>query len=129
KKEHEAYLREVLETLRKERLYAKFAKCEFWLQEIQFLGHVINSEGIKVDPTKTKAVMNWQTPKDVGEIQSFLGTEDMVVYSDASYSGLGCVIMQRGKVIAYASRKLKKHEDNYPNHDLEFAAMFFALKI
>ncbi|GJX24897.1 putative reverse transcriptase domain-containing protein, partial [Tanacetum coccineum] len=73
KEEHEAHLREVLETLRKERLYAKFAKCEFWLQEIQFLGHVVNSEGIKVDPAKIEAVMNWQTPKDVGEIRSFLG--------------------------------------------------------
>ncbi|GKE65126.1 putative reverse transcriptase domain-containing protein, partial [Tanacetum coccineum] len=72
KEEHEAHLREVLETLRKERLYAKFAKCEFWLQEIQFLGHVVNSEGIKVDPAKIEAVMNWQTPKDVGEIRSFL---------------------------------------------------------
>nr|GEX02586.1 hypothetical protein [Tanacetum cinerariifolium] len=98
-KEHEAHLREVLETLRKERLYAKFAKCEFWLQKIQFLGHVVTSEG----------------------------TKDMVVYSDASYSGLGCVLMQRGKVIAYAS-KLKKHEENYPTHDLEFAAVVFALK-
>nr|GFA13649.1 RNA-directed DNA polymerase homolog [Tanacetum cinerariifolium] len=73
KKEHEAYLREVFETLRKERLHAKFSKCEFWLQEIQFLGHVINFIGIKVDPTKIEAVMNWQTPKNVGEIRSFLG--------------------------------------------------------
>ncbi|GJX58901.1 putative reverse transcriptase domain-containing protein [Tanacetum coccineum] len=130
KKEHEAHLREVLETLRKERLYAKFEKCEFWLQEIQFLGHVINSEGIKVDPAKIEAVMNWQTPKD-GEEQeeAFVtlrrrlcetpilvlpeGTEDMVVYSDASYFGLGCVLMQRGKVITYASRQLNKHEENY----------------
>ncbi|GKE86484.1 putative reverse transcriptase domain-containing protein, partial [Tanacetum coccineum] len=57
------------------------------------------------------------------------GTEDMVVYCDASYVGLGCVLMQRGKVIAYASRQLKKHEKNYPTHDLEFAAVVFALKI
>nr|GEU34860.1 retrotransposon protein, putative, Ty3-gypsy subclass [Tanacetum cinerariifolium] len=73
KKEHEAHLREVLETLRKERLYVKFTKCEFSLQEIQFLGHVVTYEGIKVDPAKIKAVMNWQTPKHVGEIRSFLG--------------------------------------------------------
>ncbi|GKB32816.1 putative reverse transcriptase domain-containing protein [Tanacetum coccineum] len=73
KEEHEVHLREILETLRKERLYAKFSKCEFWLQEIQFLGHVINSEGLKVDPAKIEAVMNWQDPKNVGEIQSFLG--------------------------------------------------------
>ncbi|GJT28233.1 putative reverse transcriptase domain-containing protein [Tanacetum coccineum] len=186
KKEHEVHLREVLETLRKERLYAKFAKCKFWLQEIQFIGHVVNSEGIKIDLAKIEAVMNWQTPKDVGEIQSFLGLagyyrrfiqdfskiassltkltkkntpfvwgeeqeedfvtlrrrlcetpilvlpegiEDMVVYSDASYSGLGCVLMQQGKIISYASRQLKKHEENYPTHDLEFAAVVFALKI
>ncbi|GKC42080.1 putative reverse transcriptase domain-containing protein [Tanacetum coccineum] len=57
------------------------------------------------------------------------GTEDMVVYSDASYSGLGCVLMQRGKVIAYASRQLKKHEENYPTRDLELAVVVFALKI
>ncbi|GKA99130.1 putative reverse transcriptase domain-containing protein [Tanacetum coccineum] len=57
------------------------------------------------------------------------GTKDMVVYYDASYFGLGCVIMQRGKVIAYASRQLKKHKENYPTHDLEFAAVVFALKI
>nr|GEU29253.1 putative reverse transcriptase domain-containing protein [Tanacetum cinerariifolium] len=73
KKEHEVHLREVLETLQKERLYAKFVKCEFWLQEIQFLSHVINYEGIKVDPAKIEAVMNWKTPKDVGEIRIFLG--------------------------------------------------------
>ncbi|KAD5802806.1 hypothetical protein E3N88_14166 [Mikania micrantha] len=57
------------------------------------------------------------------------GNEDMVVYSDASYLGLGCVLMQRGKVIAYASRQLKTHEANYPTHDLELAAVVFALKI
>ena len=57
------------------------------------------------------------------------GVEDMVVYSDASHSGLGCVLMQRGKVIAYASRQLKVHEKNYPTHDLELAAVVFALKI
>nr|GEV09180.1 putative reverse transcriptase domain-containing protein [Tanacetum cinerariifolium] len=56
-------------------------------------------------------------------------TEDMVIYSDASYSGLGCVLIQRGKVIAYASRQLKKHEENYHTHDLEFVAVVFALKI
>ncbi|GJX82468.1 putative nucleotidyltransferase, ribonuclease H [Tanacetum coccineum] len=57
------------------------------------------------------------------------GTNDMVVYSDTSYSDLGCVLMQRGKVIAYALRQLKKHEDNYATRDLEFAAVVFALKI
>ncbi|GKC12711.1 putative reverse transcriptase domain-containing protein [Tanacetum coccineum] len=113
---------------------------------------VKKKDDLKVDLAKIEAVMNWQAPKNVGEIQSFLeqeeafvtlrkklcealilvlpeGTEDMVVYSDASYSGLGCILMQRGKVIAYASRQLKKHEENYPTHDLEFVAVVFALKI
>ncbi|GKF52300.1 putative reverse transcriptase domain-containing protein [Tanacetum coccineum] len=72
KEEHEVHLREVLETLRREKLYDRFSKCEFWLQEVEFLGHVINSEGLKVDPAKVEAVMNWQDPKNVGEIQSFL---------------------------------------------------------
>lgn len=57
------------------------------------------------------------------------GTEDLVVYSDATYTGLGCVLMQRGKVIAYASRQLKPHESNYPTHDLELASVVFALKV
>ncbi|GJT44944.1 putative reverse transcriptase domain-containing protein [Tanacetum coccineum] len=73
KEKHEVHLRETLETLRRERLYAKFSKCEFWLQEVQFLGHVINPEGLKVDPSKIEAVMKWQAPKSVSEIRSFLG--------------------------------------------------------
>ncbi|GJR49048.1 putative reverse transcriptase domain-containing protein [Tanacetum coccineum] len=99
----------------------------------------------RVDPAKIEAVMNWQAPKNVEQDEAFItlrkklceapilvlpkGTEDIVVYSDASYSGLGCVLMQWGKVISYASRQLKKHEENYPTHDLEFAAVVFALKI
>nr|GEX26621.1 hypothetical protein [Tanacetum cinerariifolium] len=96
KKEHEAHLREVLETLRKERLYSKFSKCEFWLQEIQFLGHVINSEGIKIDPAKIEAVMNWKLCETTILVLPN-GTEDMVVYYDASYVGLEYVLMQRDK--------------------------------
>ncbi|GKB05145.1 putative reverse transcriptase domain-containing protein [Tanacetum coccineum] len=86
----------------------------------------------RVDPARIEAVMNWKTPKDVGEIRSFLGLAGYyrrVVYCDASFFGLGCVLMQRGNVIAYALRQLKKHEENYPTHDLEFAAVVFALKI
>nr|GEW63593.1 hypothetical protein [Tanacetum cinerariifolium] len=104
KEEHEVHLREVLEILREKNCH-------------------------KVDLAKIEAVMNWQAPKNVGKIQSFLGTKDMVAYSDASYSGLRCVLMQRGKVISYASRQLKTHEENYPTHGLEFAAVVFALKI
>ncbi|KAJ9547279.1 hypothetical protein OSB04_019822 [Centaurea solstitialis] len=186
KEEHVMHLREVLEVLRRERLYAKFSKCAFWLEEVQFLGHIINREGIKVDPAKIEAVMNWEIPKAPTEIRSFLGlagyyrrfiqdfskiavpltrltkksepyawgseqqkafdtlrqklceapvltlpegVEDMAVYCDASRLGLGCVLMQRGRVIAYASRQLKPHEANYPTHDLELAAVVFALKL
>ncbi|KAI3702757.1 hypothetical protein L6452_28509 [Arctium lappa] len=184
--EHEQHLREVLEVLRRERLYAKFSKCDFWLPEVQFLGHIVSKEGVKVDPAKIEAMTNWEPPNNPSEIRSFLGlagyyrrfiqdfskiassltiltrknvkfvwtekqeeafrtlqkklceapilslpdgTEDFVVYSDASKMGLGCVLMQRGKVIAYASRQLKVHEVNYPTHDLELAAVVFALKL
>ena len=184
--DYKSHLREVLETLRKEKLYAKFSKCEFWMREVQFLGHVVNSEGIMVDPAKIDAIMSWERPKSPSEIRSFLGlagyyrrfiqnfskialpltkltrkeekyvwtdaqdmafqtlklklsqapilvlpegVEDMSVYCDASSNGLGCVLMQRGKVIAYASRQLKEHEKKYPTHDLELAAVVFALKI
>ena len=186
KQEHEKHLREVLEVLKKEKLYAKFSKCEFWIQEVQFLGHVVNQEGIMIDPAKIEAVMKWEQPKSPTEIRSFLGlagyyrrfiqgfssiatpltalthkgatyawnekhkeafeklkkrlceapilslpegVDDFAVYSDASGVGLGCVLTQRGKVIAYASRQLKEHEKNYPTHDLELAAVVFALKI
>nr|GEV92965.1 hypothetical protein [Tanacetum cinerariifolium] len=118
KKEHEIHLREILETLRKEKLYAKFSKYEFWLQEIQFLGHVINFEGLNVDSAKIEAGEEQEEAfvalrKKLCETLILVlpnGTEDMVVYY---YVGLGCVLMQRGKVIAYASRQLKKQEENY----------------
>ena len=71
--DHAKHLRIALETLIKEKLYAKFLKCEFWLREVQFLGHVISSEGIKVDPSKIEAVMNWERPKTPTEVRSFLG--------------------------------------------------------
>ncbi|KAJ9561717.1 hypothetical protein OSB04_006877 [Centaurea solstitialis] len=177
KEEHVEHLREVLEVLLKEQLYAKFSKCDFWLQEVQFLGHLVNREGIKVDPAKVEAVMKWETPKTPTEIRSFIGlagyyyrcsvdevnaeserfvwgeeqeatfdtltrklceasvltlpegVKDLTVYSDASYHGLGCVLMQRGRVIAYASRQLKTHEVNYRTHDLELAVVVFALKL
>ena len=71
--EHEEHLREVLETLRRESLYAKFSKCEFWLREVQFLGHLVNQKGILVDPAKIEAVMQWEVPRSPSEIRSFLG--------------------------------------------------------
>ena len=184
--EHGVHLRVALQTLREKQLYAKFSKCEFWLEEVAFLGHVVSREGIHVDPSKVEALRNWPRPTTVTEIRSFLGlagyyrrfvkdfskvampmtrltrkdvkfewtdaceqsfqklkdiltlapvltlpegTGGFSVYCDASRVGLGCVLMQRGKVVAYASRQLKKHEQNYPTHDLEMAAVVFALKI
>nr|GEW90963.1 retrotransposon protein, putative, Ty3-gypsy subclass [Tanacetum cinerariifolium] len=103
KEEHEDHLRTVLQTLRQEKLYAKFSKCEFWLSSVAFLGHIVSAEGITMDPAK--------------------------IYSVASKKGLGCVLMQHGKFIAYASRQLNPYKVNYPTHDLELAAVVFALKI
>nr|GFC44464.1 retrotransposon protein, putative, Ty3-gypsy subclass [Tanacetum cinerariifolium] len=73
KDEHEDHLRLVLVLLKKEELYAKFSKCEFWLQEVQFFGHVVNQSGIYVDPSKIEAVKNWKAPTTSSEIRSFLG--------------------------------------------------------
>ncbi|GJT14052.1 reverse transcriptase domain-containing protein [Tanacetum coccineum] len=185
-KEHEEHLKTILELLKKEELYAKFSKCEFWINTVKFLGHVIDSSGIHVDPAKIEAVKNWASPTTPSEIRQFLGlagyyrrfiegfskiakpmteltqknqkfdwgeeqeeafqllkqklcaapilalpegSEDFVVYCDASIKGLGAVLMQRMKVIAYASRQLKIHEKNYTTHDLELGAVVFALKI
>jgi hypothetical protein len=71
--EHEEHLRIVLQTLRKQKLYAKFAKCDFYQKKIQYLGHVIFTEGIAVNPEKIRAIMEWPIPKDVSDIQSFIG--------------------------------------------------------
>ncbi|KAJ0538417.1 putative nucleotidyltransferase, Ribonuclease H [Helianthus annuus] len=184
--EHCQHLHALLTLLRKEKLYAKFSKCEFWLQEVQFLGHMVNHKGIHVDPAKIEAITNWKVPQTALEIRSFIGlagyyrrfikdfskiavpltkltckatkfewgpkqeeafkilkqkltnapilalpegTGGFEVYCDASKLGYGCVLMQRKKVIAYASRQLKKHEENYTTHDLELGAIIFALKI
>ncbi|GKA14766.1 putative reverse transcriptase domain-containing protein [Tanacetum coccineum] len=185
-KEHEEHLKAILELLKKEKLYAKFSKCEFWIPKVQFLGHVIDSRGIHVDPAKIESIKDWASPKTPTEIRQFLGlagyyrrfiegfskiaksmtkltqkgikfdwgekeenafqlikqklcsapilalpegSEDFVVYYDASHKGLGVVLMQREKVIAYASRQLKVHEKNYTTHDLELGSVVFALKI
>nr|GEV72635.1 putative reverse transcriptase domain-containing protein [Tanacetum cinerariifolium] len=100
KEENKVLLKLILELLEKEKLFEKFLKCEFWLQEVHFLRHVVNSEG----------------------------TDDFIVYCDASKKGFGCVLMQRNKVIAYTSRHLKIHEKNYSTHELELSAVVFALK-
>ncbi|RVW79757.1 Transposon Ty3-G Gag-Pol polyprotein [Vitis vinifera] len=181
REEHEGHLSIVLQTLRDKQLYAKLKKCEFWLDRISFLGHVVSNDGISVDPGKVDPVANWRRPSTVTEIRSFLGlagyyrrfiegfskialpltkltqkgfkfewsndcecsfqelknrlvsapvltipsgSGGFVVYSDASHQGLGCVLMQHGRVVAYASRQLKPYERNYPTHDLELAAVY-----
>ncbi|GJV49703.1 putative reverse transcriptase domain-containing protein [Tanacetum coccineum] len=128
-------------------------------REEHFLGHVINGNGIHVDPSKIKDFKNWKAPRTPSEVRSFLGLagyyrrfienfsriaksltiltqkyllngqKGFMVYCDASGIGLGCVLMQEGKVIAYSSRQLKIHEKNYTIHNLELGAVMFALKI
>jgi len=71
--EHAEHLRIVLEKLRQNQLYAKFSKCEFWLEKVAFLGHVLTTEGVAVDPAKIEVVIEWQQPKNVTDIRSFLG--------------------------------------------------------
>ncbi|GKA82474.1 putative reverse transcriptase domain-containing protein [Tanacetum coccineum] len=114
KKEHEEHLKVILELLKKEKLYAKFSKCEFWIQKVQFLSHVIDSRGIHVDPSKIESIKGWASPKTPTKIRQFLGlagyyrsapilalpegSEDFVVYCDASHKGLGVVFMKREKI-------------------------------
>ncbi|GJV59025.1 putative reverse transcriptase domain-containing protein [Tanacetum coccineum] len=155
KEEHEEHLKLILELLKKEKLYTKFSKCEFWIPKVQFLRHVIDSKGIHVDPAKIESIKNWASPKSPTEIRQCLGhtgyyrrfiegfskianapilalpkgSENFIVYCDASHKGLGAVLIQNEKVIAYASRQLKIHEKNYTTHDLELGAVVFALKI
>ncbi|GJT68388.1 putative reverse transcriptase domain-containing protein [Tanacetum coccineum] len=137
KEEHEKHLKIILELLKKEQLYAKFSKCDFWLESVQFLGHVINNKGVHVKNKKyewgTEEDEAFQTLKQKLCSAPILalpeGTENFVVYCDASHKGYGAVLMQREKVIAYASRQLKKHEENYTTHDLELGAVVFALRL
>ncbi|GJS24923.1 putative reverse transcriptase domain-containing protein [Tanacetum coccineum] len=129
KKEHEEHLKAIMELLKKEELYAKFSKCKFWLSKVYFLVYVIDSQGIHVDPAKIESIKDWAFPKTPTEIQKFLGSEDFIAYYDALIKGLGDVLMQREKVIAYASRQLKIHENNYTTHDLELGVVVFTLKV
>ncbi|GJZ40282.1 putative reverse transcriptase domain-containing protein [Tanacetum coccineum] len=158
KEEHTEHLKLILELLKKEELYAKFSKCEFWLSNVQFLSHMIDSEGLAgyyrrfikgfskiAKPmkklTQKKMKFDWSEKAEVAFqlLKQKLcsapilalpeGSENFVVYYDASRKGLGAVLMQREKVIAYASCQLKIHEKNYTTHDLELGAVVFALKI
>jgi hypothetical protein len=183
---HEDHLRLVLQKFQDNQLYAKFSKCEFWLKEVAFLGHIIIDGGIKVYPSKISEILSWKQPTYVYKIRSFLGLagyykrfiegfskivkpltsllekgkefkwdeacqkcfdefkeklttapvlimpeihKGFDVYCDASHLGLGCVLMQEGKVITYASRQMRKHEKNYHTHDLELVVVVHALKI
>ena len=73
REEHEYHLRIILQTMRNHKLYAKFSKCEFWLDHVTFLGHVVSKEGIMVDPKKVEAFQTWPRLTTVMEISSFLG--------------------------------------------------------
>ncbi|WVZ70928.1 hypothetical protein U9M48_019557 [Paspalum notatum var. saurae] len=171
------HLRLVLQRLREHRLYAKPSKCEFWIDEVPFPGHIVSKGGIAVDPRKVSAVVNWEIPRTPREIRGFLGlagyyrryienfskvakpmtsplekdatfkwtearrkafdelkkrltTAPILVLPDpAKKFTVWAVFDAEGKVIAYASRRLRKHEVNYPTHDLELAAVVHALKI
>ncbi|GKB66880.1 putative reverse transcriptase domain-containing protein [Tanacetum coccineum] len=142
--EHAGHLKLILELLKKEEMYAKFPKFEFWLSKVQFLGHMIDSEGIHMDPAKIESIRLKAMPSEKTEAAFQLlkqklcsapilalaeGSKNFVVYCDASRKGLGTVLMQREKVIAYASRQLKIHEKNYTTHDLELRAIVFSLKM
>ena len=71
--EHEQHLKIVLQTLREKKLYVKLNKCDFWLKEVSFLGHIVSAEGIRVDPAKIETVVIWKPPRSITEVRSFLG--------------------------------------------------------
>ncbi|KAE8734783.1 hypothetical protein F3Y22_tig00000715pilonHSYRG00195 [Hibiscus syriacus] len=119
REEHDVHLRVVLQTLWDKKLYAKFSKCEFWLSEVAFLRYVVSKSFEALKKVLTEAPVLVQPEPN----------NDFTIFSDASHNGLGCVLMQDRNVVAYASRQLKRHEKNYSTHDLELAAVVFALKI
>ncbi|GKF09610.1 putative reverse transcriptase domain-containing protein [Tanacetum coccineum] len=122
KKEHEEHLKAVLELLKKEKLYAKFSKCEFWIPKNTKSMTKLTQKGVKFDwGDKQEAAFQLLKQKLCSAPILALpkGSEDFVVYCDASHKGLGVVLMQREKVISYASRQLKIPEKNYTTHDLE----------
>ncbi|GJR60576.1 putative reverse transcriptase domain-containing protein [Tanacetum coccineum] len=150
KKEHGEHLKTILNLLRSENLYAKFSKCDFWLDSVQFPWPCYYRRFIKefslISKPLTKLTQKnkpyvWGDDEEEAfqtlklklcsaPILSLLeGNEDFVVYYDASLKGFGAVLMQREKVIAYASRQLRKNEENYTTHDLKLGAVVFALRL
>ncbi|WMV33546.1 hypothetical protein MTR67_026931 [Solanum verrucosum] len=154
--EHTDYLRIVIQVLKDQQLFAKFSKCEFWLRSVAFLGHIVSGKAgyykrflelfssiasplTTLTQKKVKFIWSEACEKSFQQLKDKLtsapvltlpeGTNGFVVYCDASRIELGCALMQNGKVIAYASRKLKIHEKNYNTHDLVLAAVVFALNI
>ncbi|GJX44174.1 putative nucleotidyltransferase, ribonuclease H [Tanacetum coccineum] len=154
KQEHEEHLKLILELLKKEELYAKFSKCEFWIPKVQFLGHVIDSKGIHVDPAKIESIKDWASPKSPMEIRQFLGlagyyrrfiegfskiakpmtklTQKKVKFvwgdkQEAAFQLLKQKLEVHQSCLPEGSEDI--HEKNYTTHDLELGAMVFALKI
>ena len=141
--EHEDHLWIFLRALQEHWLYAKFSKCEFWLTEVT-IGDFIEDFSRLAAPmtrlTRKKVRFTWDDSCEqlFQELKMRLTSAHILivpergqrytVYCDASKDGLGCVLMQAGRVVAYGSRKLKNHEQNYPTHDMELAAIVFALK-
>nr|GEY52744.1 hypothetical protein [Tanacetum cinerariifolium] len=126
KEEHDAHLRLILELLKKEELYAKFSMCDFWLSKIAKPMMKLNQKSVKFNWGENEEIA-FQTLKQklcsAPTLALPEGSENFVVYSDASHKGLGAMLMQKEKVIAYASRQLKIHEKNYTTHDLELGAV------
>ncbi|GKE66370.1 putative reverse transcriptase domain-containing protein [Tanacetum coccineum] len=158
RQEHEEHLKLILELLKKEEFYANVSKCEFWIPKVQFLDHMIDNQGLagyyqrfiegflKISKPMTKLTQKnikfeWGDKQETAfqllkqKLCSALilalpeGSENFIVYYDALIKGLGVVLMQREKVIAYASHQLKIHEKNYTTHDLELRAVVFSLKL
>ncbi|GKB89786.1 putative reverse transcriptase domain-containing protein [Tanacetum coccineum] len=124
--EHGKHLKIVLELLKKERLYAKFSKCDFWLDSVEFLGHVIDRSRVHIDPAKIEAIKSWAAPTTPTKVRQFLRLDG---YYRRFIKGLWSRVDAKRKVIVYASRQLKVHEDNYTTHNLELGAVVFSLRL
>ncbi|GKD65332.1 putative reverse transcriptase domain-containing protein [Tanacetum coccineum] len=113
KEEHEEHLRTVLQTLRQEKLYAKFSKCKFWLSKVAFLGHIVSAEGIIMDPTKVEAITKWPRPTSVTEAWSFLGLAGYYRRFVEGFSQLALPLtklMQKGEKFVWNEEREKSFE-------------------